>query len=307
MSHKKPEMSPAEALKQATDALLRQSNERAATARARRAQLSPQARAAEDAQTVAKAIAVQADKYRAMGAAVSAAESWTITDFAWLLYGGNPREAGWGFFGRDDALPEPTRIRTVLDSCVGIGLDPLDRAGPRESWRYRTAQLLATAERKSLGQHVALRSALPETSKERKGPQTSPVQDRSSPVPAGVAAPLMTAATGPGTGAGTGAAADADTVNQRSRALAKAGTASREKTATQRRRAVMQVARHFVENARGAERSSRIQLAVKADEFNAVLRRDHPEFGAIADKTLEADRHKCKPQIELTKGRPRST
>lgn len=307
MNKKKTGSGPADAIKQATDALLRQSNERAATERARRARLTPEARAAVDAQKAAKAIAAQADKYRAMGAAVLAAESWTISDFARLLHGGNPRVAGWGFFGRDDTLPAPTRIRTILDSCAGIDLAPLDRAGPRESWRYPTAQLLATAERKSLGQYAALRSALTDTAKDRKGPRLPPVQDRSSPVVTGREAPLKSTATGPGSGTATGATAAPVTANERSTALARAGTASREKIATQRRRAILLVAQHFVENARGAERNNRIQLAVKADEFNAVLRRDHPEFGAIADKTLEADRHKCKPQIELTKGRPRST
>lgn len=182
MSDKKPDPTPAEVLQQMIGRLTQATSNRQAAEAARWARLTPEQRAAEQAAAIAQRIASQADKFRKMGPAVLARESWSIADFAWLLAGGNPQDSDWGFLGRDDAQPEPARYRSVLESCVGVTLSPVDASAPREGWRFRTGDLIATAERKSLGLHAALRSALTATTSFQTTQTSGPVPAGPSPV-----------------------------------------------------------------------------------------------------------------------------
>ena len=133
--------------------------------RKRRAGLSPDQRAAEDRQRALASAQTERSKiikrYLNMGTDVLARESWTVAQFSWLLVGENPtKRGGWLDLEDDRPAVEQKKIRAVLESCVGVTLQPINPTAAPNEQRFSVGDLVRVAEGKRLGLVVLLKRIL---------------------------------------------------------------------------------------------------------------------------------------------------
>lgn len=158
---------PAEALQKFIAEFQKRLAQQQEAERKRRAAMTPEQRAAEDRASAARTAQLKdqkiAQKIAKLGDWIGKADTWTITKFCWLLLAEPPEETeGFGFFNglSGKVNKQHADFCAILDSCVPTRLKPVNPNEPRNTFRFKVADLLAIACEKRIGYHDILASAL---------------------------------------------------------------------------------------------------------------------------------------------------
>jgi len=125
---------------------------------ARRKKLLPAQRDAEDQAIFEANARKEFEKHRKrvlrMGTPMFKRESWTLDAFAWLLAGSNPKDNAEVFLPVDvftTAAEKQRDYLSILESCVGLRLHPVNPHEPLKSQRFPAGELVTIAVEKNLG------------------------------------------------------------------------------------------------------------------------------------------------------------
>jgi hypothetical protein len=94
-----------------------------------------------------------------MGARLTKRETWTTDEFSWILVGVNPADVDeWAILDQPSSKTKKLRdeIKTILESCIGAGLAPVNANESPDKHRFAIDSLLSVAKRKQLGQFEIL-------------------------------------------------------------------------------------------------------------------------------------------------------